>query len=124
MQGIDYINQQLEIYKQSVKNKQKDFAEIKSQVSNNLVTKFLQDYRPFVKKFFGDMTVKTIRWDDETQKFVQKEHLCYEAHFEFLNTVDRFYHGEKYWESDPLEEWPNMRVWVERQDTIARLEGY
>jgi hypothetical protein len=124
MDAIDYIKQQLEIHKEKLASTERDLAEMRQQVPSSLIKQFLRDYRPFVNKFFGDMTVKTIRWDDELQKFIQVEKYCDQAHYEFLNTVDRFYHSERYWNLDPIQQRPNIRVWVERQDTIARLEGY
>jgi hypothetical protein len=124
MDQIEILKQKIENHKQLIEIEIRNTEEMKKAVPKDLVLQFLQNYKAFVNKFFGDMTVKTIRWDDKQLKFVEKEIICNQSWHELLNTVDRFYNSEKYWSLDPFEKWPNIRVWVEKQDILARLEGY
>jgi hypothetical protein len=95
-------------------------AEMQKSMPKNQVRQFLQDYKPFVNKFFGDLTVKTIRYDDEIKQFCKTEINCAESWNELYNTIDRFHNQEKYYN----EEDPSFRVWVEKQNTFAAMEGY
>ena len=117
----DLFKEKYQLQQEQMEIEYRNAVEMQKTMPKDQVQEFLHDYRPFVKKFFGDLSVKTIRYNDERKQFYQKEISCAQSWYELYNTVDRFYCQENYFDCDND---PSFRVWVEKQNTLAIIEGY